>query len=288
MSTPPATDGGPVVELDEEIDGDEIGSRNYRFSKIGESVPINSEFDPKSLPAQPLAVSERLRLLFVAHPQGFYVSRTKDVMEAAEEIKEKQSGPSLKDLSLVDVPIGNVSILALSADDSLLAASVDSHAHFFAVSALLHKDQTPSYSVSLDDSSCIKDVRWAKKAARAYLILSDNGKLYNGSGQGPLACVMESVDSGNFVAVAKKNTVIILSSELKEKLRFLLSFQSVVGDSDVNQVIKVDVLMLLLAIFEADRAFMKFIVIQAMVKRSAGTFNAASLLKGETHGVMQK
>lgn len=70
---------------------------------------------------------------------GFYVARTKDVMASAEEIKEKQTGPSIQELSLVDVPIGKVSILALSADDSLLAAIIASHVHFFAVSALLHK-----------------------------------------------------------------------------------------------------------------------------------------------------
>lgn len=66
--------GGPFIELNEEIDGEEIGSRNYRYSKIGESVPIlnsagaTSQFDPQSLPSQPLAVSERFRLLFLAHP----------------------------------------------------------------------------------------------------------------------------------------------------------------------------------------------------------------------------
>ncbi|KAI3461921.1 hypothetical protein Pfo_018584 [Paulownia fortunei] len=254
MAVPPpvefTTDGGALIELDEEIDGDEIGSRNYRFSKIGESVPINSdntsEFEPQCLPSQPLAVSERFRLLFVAHPQGFCVARTKDVMASAEEIKEKQTGPSIQELSLVDVPIGKVSILALSVDESLLASTMASHAHFFAVSALLHKEQKPSYSVSLDDSICIKDLRWARKVAKAYLILSANGKLYHGSGQGPLIHVMEGVDSvdwsvkGNFVAVAKKTTVSILSSQFKEKIRFLLPFQSVIGDSDVNQVIKVD------------------------------------------------
>ncbi|KAL0436775.1 UNVERIFIED_CONTAM: Nuclear pore complex protein [Sesamum radiatum] len=251
MANPPpvelTTDG---IELDEEIDGDEVGSRNYRFCKVGEPVPIksddNSEFDPQCLPSQPLAVSERFRLLFIAHPQGFCVARTKDVMASAEEIKEKQTGPSVQELSLVDVSIGKVSILALSADDSLLAVTIGNHVHFFAVSALLHKDQKPSYSVSLDDSICIKDMRWTRKVAKAYVILSDDGKLYHGSGQGPPSYVMEGVDSvdwsvkGNFVAVAKKNTVSILSSEFKEKLRFLLQFQSVVGDSDVNQVIKVD------------------------------------------------
>ncbi|GER50707.1 nuclear pore complex protein [Striga asiatica] len=245
MSTPPAADGA-AVEVDEEIEGEEIGSRNYRFSKIGESISINSEFDADSLPSQPLAVSERLRLLFVVYPKGFYVARTKDVIATAEASKEEQKGQSLQELSLVDVPIEKVSILALSADDSLLAASVDSYVHFFAVSALLHKEKKPSYSVALDESNCIKDFRWAKKVAKAYLILSANGKLYQGTGQGPLGYVMEGVDSvdwsvkGNFVAVAKKNAISILSPQFKEKVRFSLPFRSVVGESDVNQVIKVD------------------------------------------------
>lgn len=167
-------------------------------------------------------------------------------MASAEAIKDKQTAPSVEELSLVDVPIGKVSILALSADHSLLAATVSTHLHFFAVSALLHKEEKPSYSVSLDEFICIKDLRWAKKDAKAYVILSSNGKLYYGSGQGPLNCVIEGVNSvdwsikGNYIAVAKKNMVSILSSHFKEKLSFLLSFQSVIGDSDVNQVIKVD------------------------------------------------
>lgn len=39
----------------------------------------------------------------------------------------------------MDLPIGKVSILALSAEDSVLAATVGRDIHFFAVSALLHK-----------------------------------------------------------------------------------------------------------------------------------------------------
>ncbi|KAL8484343.1 hypothetical protein ACS0TY_026863 [Phlomoides rotata] len=250
MAVDPPLDGGAVIELDEEIDGDEVGSRNYRFSRIGEPVPVTSDgafqFEPHSHPCQPLAVSERFRLLFVAHPQGFYVARTKDVMASAEAIKEKKIGLCIQELCLVDVPIGKVSILALSADDSLLAASVGSCVHFFALSALLHKEQKPSYSVPLGDSISIKDVHWARKVAKDYLILSSGGKLYHGSGQGPVTCVMEDVDSvdwsieGDYIAVLKKNVVSILTMQFKEKLRFLLSFQSVIGDSDANQVIRVD------------------------------------------------
>lgn len=60
-------------------------------------------------------------------------------MASAEDIKDKKTAPSIQELSLVDVPIGKISILALSHDDSLLAATVSCHVHFFAVSALLHK-----------------------------------------------------------------------------------------------------------------------------------------------------
>lgn len=60
------------------------------------------------------------------------------------------------------------------------------------------QEQKPSYSVSLDDSICIKDVRWARKDAKAYVVLSTSGKLYHGSGQSSLTCLMEGVDSGMF------------------------------------------------------------------------------------------
>lgn len=60
-------------------------------------------------------------------------------MASAEEIKEKGRGPSIQELSVVDVTIGKVSILALSGDDSLLAACVGNKINFFSVSALLYK-----------------------------------------------------------------------------------------------------------------------------------------------------
>lgn len=43
---------------------------------------------------------------------------------------------------------------------------------------------------------------------------------------------------GDYIVVAKKNVVSILTMQFKEKLRFLLPFQSVIGDSDANQVIR--------------------------------------------------
>ncbi|GAA0148059.1 hypothetical protein LIER_07604 [Lithospermum erythrorhizon] len=244
-----------LIEVDEEIEGEQIGSRNYRFSRIGEAVsikhPSDSQFDLDSPPTRPIAISNRFRLLFVAHSQGFCVARIKEVKELAaklknDDVKDKERQPSIQELSIVDVPAGKVSILALSRDDSMLAATVDHHIHFYAVSSLLHKEQKPSYSVSADDSSYITDMRWAQLSVKEYVVLLHNGKLYQGCGQSPLKDIMDSVDAvewseqGDSVAVARKNILSILSSQLKEKRSFSLSFKSVIGDSDANSVIKVN------------------------------------------------
>lgn len=64
------------IQLEEEIEGDQIGSKNYRFSRIGTPVPIKSgedssfDIENECPPLQPLVVSERFRLLFVAHSNG--------------------------------------------------------------------------------------------------------------------------------------------------------------------------------------------------------------------------
>nr|XP_018631093.1 nuclear pore complex protein NUP214 isoform X4 [Nicotiana tomentosiformis] len=240
------------IELEEEIEGDQIGSKNYRFSKIGTPVPLkpdeSSSFDleNQSPPLQPLVVSERFRLLFIAHSDGFCVAKTKEVMASAQEIKEKGSGPSIQELSVVDVTIGKVSVLALSGDDSLLAACVGNKIHFFPVSALLYKDQTPAFSHSVKDSSVITDMQWAKKAEKVYVVLSSDGKLYSGVGQRPIKEVMDDVDAvgwspdGEFIAVTRKNLISILSSKFEEKFSISLAFKSLLDDSNAKCIIKVD------------------------------------------------
>lgn len=225
MATSPPTDGASLIQLDDEIEGEELGSRNYRFSKIGEPVPIRSttfKFDPESLPTQPLVVSEKFRLLFVAHPcgkfspchshahmkrrlkimthkgvnflilyplyfffvafwgLGFYVTRTRDVVASAEQIKDNQTAKSVQELCLVDVPVQNMTMLALSPDDSMLAATEGSSAHFFAVSALLHKARFFSWYKSVVilirsiETSLLfsKQVKKADNSARVSILLA--------------------------------------------------------------------------------------------------------------------
>ncbi|XP_017218330.1 nuclear pore complex protein NUP214 isoform X1 [Daucus carota subsp. sativus] len=237
-------------ELVDEVEGDQIGSKNYRFCLIGEPISIVSDvdsdiFDLEKPPSQPLALSERFGLLFVAHSTGFCVVKTKDAIDSS---KKTEGRASVQELSVVDVPIGKVSILALSADSLTLAVSVDATAelHFFLVTALLNKEQKPSFSCSIEDSSVIKDIRWTKHVDKDYLVLLENGKLYHGCAQNDLKNVADNVDAvewsmrGDFVAVARNKVISILSSSFDEKLSMSLSSKSTVGNPDVDSSIKVD------------------------------------------------
>ncbi|KAF5822952.1 hypothetical protein HanXRQr2_Chr01g0032931 [Helianthus annuus] len=238
-----------VVKVTEELDGDQIPTRNYRFSIIGEPVPIISDadftFDMDSLPSRPLAVSERFGVIFVVHSSGFSVARMKDVIDAAEELKNGVDGSCIQELSVVDVSLGKVSILALSADSSMLAASVGLNLYFFSVDGLLNKDHEPLYSKSLDGSSYIKDMQWNPHLEDRYVVLTRDGSLYRGAGQGDLNHVMDNVDAvnwsmnGKFIAVAKHDFLSILSSKFEERLRIKLLFDSLVDD-DPSCVVKVD------------------------------------------------
>ncbi|MCL7022947.1 hypothetical protein MKW94_015008 [Papaver nudicaule] len=235
-----------VIELDDEQDGDMVDSDNFVFEKIGKSVPLkpdDSKFDPESPQAQPLAVSDRFKVIFVAHSEGFYVAKTKDVIGSAKEIKEKGSGLCIQELCIVDVPIGKVHILALSMDSSYLAATVGGEIHLYAVESLLTKEQQASFTCSLHDSSDVKDFRWRKKMVNTYAVLSKGGTLYHGDVDGSLKEVMDNVDAvdwstnGNSVAVARKNTLSILSSKFRDRFHMLLLFKTLVGDPKQNVVV---------------------------------------------------
>ncbi|KAF5187282.1 Nuclear pore complex protein [Thalictrum thalictroides] len=244
-----ATTTAVTIELDLEEEGNWKTSDDLLFQKIGASLPLkpqSSSFDLENPPTQALAVSEKHEALFLAHPEGFYVAKTRDVIEAAKLLKEKGKGYSIEELSVVDVQIGRTSILALSKDSSTLVASVAAHLHFFSVTSLLNKEKESSYSCSVDESSSVKDFRWRKKKKTSFLVLSSNGTLYQGDLISPLKEAMDSVDAvdwspeGNFIAVAKKNCLNICSSRLKERLTFSMPFSSFTSDHDTECIIKVD------------------------------------------------
>ncbi|KAM4084594.1 hypothetical protein ACB094_08G144300 [Castanea mollissima] len=230
-----------MIELEDAIEGECVNNTDFYFDQIGEPLPIkpsNSDpiFDLQALPSQPLAVSELHRLIFVAHSDGFCVARTKDAIDSAKT----SPSSSIQELSIVDVSIGKVHILALSTDNSTLAASVASHIHFFSVSSLLNQEVTPSFSCSVDETSFVKDFRWRKKSENSYVVLSNSGKLYQGAVDGLFKEVMDNVDAvewsakGKFVAVARKNVLSIMSSRFKERFSMSLSFNSLIGDSDCS------------------------------------------------------
>lgn len=240
---------GPAKIEPEELEGEVVGTTDYFFVKIGEAVPLkdsDSNFDVEALPTEPLVVSECFRLTFVAHSSGFFVARTKDLIDSANEFKEKESGSPVQKLSLVDVSIGRVRVLALSTDNSMLAASVSGDIWFYSVENFLNKEVKQSFSCSLNDSTFVKDMRWITAPKKSYVVLSNIGKLYYGEIGFPLKHVMDSVDAvdwglkGSFVAVASKSVLSILSAKFEERVSISLSFGSWIGDSEANGSIKVD------------------------------------------------
>ncbi|XP_024935026.2 nuclear pore complex protein NUP214 isoform X2 [Ziziphus jujuba] len=241
-----------MIEFEDEIEGEHSDTTDYFFERIGEPVPIKPHpfnFDPQNPPSQPLAVSELHGVVFIAHSSdGFCVARTKDVIGLALETKEKGNGSSIQESSIVDVPLsGNVRILALSFDNSTLAVSVANDIHFFSVDSLIDdKGRKPSYTISIDESSFVKDIQWRKRSEKSYLVLSNLGQLYHGTVDGPFKHVMDSVDAvewsvkGSYIAVARKDILSIFSSKLKERSSMALSFKSWIGDSDGDYSVKVD------------------------------------------------
>ncbi|KAF9686533.1 hypothetical protein SADUNF_Sadunf03G0168500 [Salix dunnii] len=196
---------------EEEKEGDHVESSDYYFDKIGKPIPILSDqslspfpLQNPPLPARPLALSQSRRLIFLAHPSGFLVARTQDVIDAAIGIKEKDSSSSssIQHVSLVDVPIGKAHILTLSTDSSTLAVSVAAHIYLFHVHSLLSK---------YDD---------------AYFCL--------------LSLIVEWSLKGKYIAIARESLISILSSNFKERFSISLPFRSWIADSDVNCTVKVD------------------------------------------------
>ncbi|XVF78578.1 hypothetical protein PTKIN_Ptkin14bG0145700 [Pterospermum kingtungense] len=240
------------IEIEEEEEGEHVETRDFFFEKIGEPVPIKSQsdsqsFDLQSPPSQPLALSQRFRSLFLAHSSGFLVARTTDVIDLAKKIKQNDSSSTIEDLSVVDVPIGKVHILALSSDESTLAVSVAADIHFFSVKSLLDKEINSYFSTAVPQSSFVKDIRWRrKKKDDSFLVLSDDRRLYQGTVSQALKHLVDDVDAvewsvkGGFVAMVKNNVLSIMSSKFNEKLCVVLSFRSWIGDSDEDCVVKVD------------------------------------------------
>ncbi|EOA39137.1 hypothetical protein CARUB_v10012062mg [Capsella rubella] len=238
------------VEVEEDMEGDRIPTNDYYFERIGQPISIkedDAQFDLDNPPSQPLAISERHGLVFVAHSSGFFVGRTKDVISASKKSVGKGDKVYIQDLSLVDVPVGDVRILSLSADDSILAVSVAADIHFFSVDSLLKKDAKPSFSYSPDhESGFVKDFRWTRKQKHSYLVLSSSGKLFHGIDNAPPKRVMDGVDAvewsskGSYIAVAQEKSLRIFSSKFNEKRCIALSFDACIGDSDEACLVKVD------------------------------------------------
>ncbi|XP_062187110.1 nuclear pore complex protein NUP214 isoform X2 [Phragmites australis] len=245
------------LDLSDEVEGEQDGTTDFVFRLAGDPIPILPTsssplplFDLQSPPARPLVVSDRLAAVFLAHPNGFMAVRTKELIEASKEAREKGKASTrcTQDCCVADVPLPGVSLLALSRDESVLAACTDSGIQFFSsVSLLTHKDVEPSSSCSLGRYGTVKDFKWLNHASTSYIVLSNGGLLCHGTLGEDLKDVMENVDAvdcckeGNHIAVARENKLTILSSDFKETCCMSLLFQLWSDESDSEgTTIKVD------------------------------------------------
>ncbi|VAH42039.1 unnamed protein product [Triticum turgidum subsp. durum] len=241
------------LDLSDEVEGEMDGTTDFVFRLVGDPIPVLPPasaplplFDLQSPPARPLAVSDRHAAVFLAHPNGFIAARTKALIEASKEAREKGKASTrcAQDCCVTDVPLPGVTLLALSRDQSVLAACTGIEIQFFSATSLLtDKDIKPSSSCSMGRSGTVKYFKWLDNA---YIVLSNGGLLSHGSlGQG-LKDIMENVDAvdcckdGNHIAVARKNSLRILSPDLKETCCMALLFQLWPDSDSEGTDIKVD------------------------------------------------
>ncbi|KAL2928182.1 hypothetical protein RDABS01_028905 [Bienertia sinuspersici] len=192
-----------TLQTEEQIEGETIETKDYFFCKVGESIPLmsdSSNFDAQNPPLNPLVISQRLGLIFAAHSSGFCVAKIKDVVAAAEEVKDKGSGVSVQELSVVDVDIGRVSILALSVDSSFVSADVEGEIQCFSVDSLLNKDKKPVFCCPAE-SNHVKDMLWIKEMEPSFIVLTYSGTLHLGTINTTLKHVVDGVDAGEFVVI---------------------------------------------------------------------------------------
>lgn len=238
-----------ILSLDEEIEGDCQATGDFVFSRIGDPVRLNSShskscFDLSNPPLQPLAISERDGLLFLAHSEGFLVAKTKDVIGLAKDVKKNGKESCIGKSCVVNVQIGRVFILSLSGDSSMLAATVGRDIHLFFVQSLIDKVQEPAITASVNKFDIVKEFKWQRNSENSFVVLSSNGSLCHGSSTLQLKDVVDNVDTvdwsvdGNFVAIARKCTISILSSNFEEILGMPLLFPS--WTVDPGSTIKVD------------------------------------------------
>ncbi|KAL4203147.1 hypothetical protein AMTRI_Chr01g126450 [Amborella trichopoda] len=234
-----------LIEL-EAREGESRGSSDVIFQRIGASVPFAKgdwSFDPESPPAQVLAISDRFGVLFAAHSQGFCVVKTKEIIKLAEDLKEERSVSSVKELSIMVVPLAGVYLFALSTDSQTLAASVAGQVYLYSVTSLLNKEEKPFFSWSLGESSHVKDFKWKKNKDSEFIVLSSNGLLSLGAVNGPIKDMKDDVDAvdwsvhGNFIVLARKSTLCIVSVEFEEKFHTSLPFQSWNDDEDSTMTV---------------------------------------------------
>lgn len=168
-------------------EGERDATDDVIFQRIGVPIPVSRsseqhKFDAQSAPLQAIAVSNHFGFTFVAHPQGFCVVKTAELLRLAKDLKNNQRKEStIQELSIVDVSLDGIRILALSGDGLILVVSVEGWVHFFSVPDLVHKvDVKPFQSQLVFEGQNVKEFVWSTSKENSYLALSSEGVLVGG------------------------------------------------------------------------------------------------------------
>ncbi|XP_057823176.2 nuclear pore complex protein NUP214 isoform X1 [Cryptomeria japonica] len=222
------------------------------FKRIGVSIPITSTkdaFDANCAPLKALAVSNQFGLAFVAHTRGFCVTKTAELLQVAEDLKDNpHKALTVQDASIVDVALGGVSLLTLSSDGLILAACVGGTVHFFSVPDLVHKiDLKPFQSTPVYEAQYIRDFIWCMAKQNMYVALSSEGTLTCGEIGSSFEHIEEKVtavdwsaDGQDIALLTKGNKLTILSSNLRKKSHLQLPEPLQITSSNNNIKIHVD------------------------------------------------
>uniref|UniRef100_A0ACD5W6E6 Uncharacterized protein n=1 Tax=Avena sativa TaxID=4498 RepID=A0ACD5W6E6_AVESA len=239
------------LSISVEVDGEHNGGADFVFRLAGDPIPLLPTTSPplplrylQSPPARPLVISNIHDSVLLAHGDGFMVVRTGLLVEETRSAKTR----CVQDCCVADLSFPGVSLLSLSADESLVAACAGSEARFFSLIALLtDKDVQPSSSFRVQKAGAIQELKWLTHASRDYVVLSNDGLLSVGrDGNDPVA-KMENVDAvdccknGSYIAVSRRKSLVILSSDFEEECCITLFSQMWSNEINSEAVkIKVD------------------------------------------------
>ncbi|KAH7283469.1 hypothetical protein KP509_34G008900 [Ceratopteris richardii] len=142
----------------EVVEGDERGDHDIIFKRVGPELRVVEGGFTSTIPSQALSISNKFGLIFFVHPEGFCIAKTRDLVEACQNLNDSNKVYNAKDFSLACVDLPHIQSLALSEDELVIAACAEDRIQYFSVPALVMQEKgRAEISVALLKSLPISD-----------------------------------------------------------------------------------------------------------------------------------